>query len=44
MFFCIELLFENKKRTGGDEIEQFIYDKQLKQYVIIYKDSQSLHN
>lgn len=32
----IELLYESKKRTGGDDIKELHFDKCLNQYVCIY--------
>lgn len=36
------MLFENKKRTGGEDMLEFYWDKSLNQYVIVYKDKNSI--
>ncbi|RMZ93130.1 E3 ubiquitin- ligase SDIR1-like isoform X1 [Brachionus plicatilis] len=37
----VELLFESNKRTGGDEIDDLIYDAILKQFIIIFKNQKT---
>jgi hypothetical protein len=37
----LELLFESKTRCNGGEISQMHFDKQLSQYLIIYKNQES---
>lgn len=40
----IELLYESKKRTGGEDIKELYFDKSLNQYLCIYSRSETARN
>jgi hypothetical protein len=40
----IELLFESKKRTGGDDIKELHFNKSLNQYLVIYYKAETIKN